>query len=307
MSFEDCVAALVRGGGRTASLAARSSTRPAEASRPAPRPPGVPVALGLVAAGLAVAAAAAAADGDVALANPEARARCAWRRWRPDARLALAPRLPSRRDWVAGVVRAGLPHSPLTTLNSVISVTALAGRLFPDAPPDLILYAPRLLSWASRRPQWQRRRLLVRIWAPARATAAGGLAGQYGFPARSSRRVWVLGWGKMLLALLLGDKLMTGRRPRVPRARPRRAPRRRGRQPGTARAHRRRRARADASSRPPPPSRSGTLPRCRLRPGRRRRADILDPSASSDALVPKTPYKEAPLRADACSNRLYRR
>lgn len=157
----------------------------------------VPVALGLVAAGLAVAAAAAAADGGAGAA-----ARAAWRRWRP-GRLALAPRVPSRRDWVAGVVRAGLPQLPLTTLNSVISVTALAGRLFPDAPPDRM---PTRRGVAASVGLMN----VVGCWfgaAPA-CHGAGGLAGQYRFGARGGASVWVLGWGKMLLALLLGDKLM---------------------------------------------------------------------------------------------------
>ncbi|KAH8044045.1 xanthine uracil vitamin C permease [Aureococcus anophagefferens] len=46
------------------------------------------------------------------------------------ARLARGVAL--RAEWARGVLRAGLPQLPLTTLNSVISVTALSEKLFPD-------------------------------------------------------------------------------------------------------------------------------------------------------------------------------
>ena len=154
----------------------------------------VPVALLLVVAGLALAAVAAAAT-DAFGPAPS---------WRP-GRLAMAPRAPSRRAWVRGVLTAGLPQLPLTTLNSVISVTALCERLFPAGEER------------SGRPRATRRGVaasvgamnLVACWfggAPA-CHGAGGLAGQYRFGARGGASIFVLGWLKVALALVLGDRL----------------------------------------------------------------------------------------------------
>jgi len=153
-----------------------------------------PVALLLVAAGLVLAAAAAAARGGAVAALSET-----WRAWRP-GRLQLRPRAPSNRDWVRGIVRAGLPQLPLTTLNSVISVTALAARLFPEKDPPATRVGVATSVGVMN---------VVACWfggAPA-CHGAGGLAGQYRFGARGGASVWVLGWGKVALALALGDAL----------------------------------------------------------------------------------------------------
>ena len=131
-----------------------------------------PVALFLVGAGLVLAAAAAAARGGVGAA-----ARETWRAWRPGV-VDLAPRAPSPRDWVRGIWRAGLPQLPLTTLNSVISVTALARKLFPDKEPPATRVGVATSVGVMN---------VVGCWfggAPA-CHGAGGLAGQYPPPRRS--------------------------------------------------------------------------------------------------------------------------
>ena len=48
----------------------------------------------------------------------------------------------------AGILRAGLPQLPLTTLNSVISVSQLAGELFPGrgASPAAVSIAVGLMN-----------------------------------------------------------------------------------------------------------------------------------------------------------------
>ncbi|KAH8063901.1 xanthine uracil vitamin C permease [Aureococcus anophagefferens] len=153
----------------------------------------VPVAVLLVAAGLVLAVADAGARGTLGASLDD---------WRP-GRLAVAFRAPTRAEWARGVLRAGLPQLPLTTLNSVISVTALSEKLFPDKRKD---EAPTRKSVATSVGLMN----VFCCWfggAPA-CHGAGGLAGQYKFGARGGASIWVLGWLKMATALVLGDRLL---------------------------------------------------------------------------------------------------
>ena len=153
----------------------------------------VPVAVLLVAAGLVLAVADAGARGTLGASLDD---------WRP-GRLAVAFRAPTRAEWARGVLRAGLPQLPLTTLNSVISVTALSEKLFPDKRKD---EAPTRKSVATSVGVMN----VCCCWfggAPA-CHGAGGLAGQYKFGARGGASIWVLGWLKMAAALVLGDRLL---------------------------------------------------------------------------------------------------
>ncbi|KAH8075408.1 xanthine uracil vitamin C permease [Aureococcus anophagefferens] len=131
----------------------------------------VPVAVLLVAAGLVLAVADAGARGTLGASLDD---------WRP-GRLAL----------------------PLTTLNSVISVTALSEKLFPDKRKD---EAPTRKSVATSVGLMN----VCCCWfggAPA-CHGAGGLAGQYKFGARGGASIWVLGWLKMASALVWGPCLL---------------------------------------------------------------------------------------------------
>lgn len=101
-------------------------------------------------------------------------------------------------DWytVAGMAAGQLP---LTTLNSVIAVSALAADLRPDMPVSVTSLG---FSVAGMN--------LVGCWfgAMPMCHGAGGLAAQWRFGARSGASVIVLGAMKLLLGLLFGDSLM---------------------------------------------------------------------------------------------------
>jgi len=106
---------------------------------------------------------------------------------------------PAWDDFVTSFPRAALPQIPLTTLNSVIAVCALATDLFPDRPvnPRRVAVSVGLMN-------------LVAAWfgGMPMCHGAGGLAGQYRFGARTNGSILFLGGVKMALALLLGAPLM---------------------------------------------------------------------------------------------------
>lgn len=96
---------------------------------------------------------------------------------------------------------AALAQLPLTTLNSVIAVSALAADLLPDVPAPSVTALG--LSVAAMN--------LVGCWFGAMPVChgAGGLAGQHRFGARSGASVIMLGAVKMVLGLLFGgDRLV---------------------------------------------------------------------------------------------------
>lgn len=97
----------------------------------------------------------------------------------------------------AGMAIAQLP---LTALNSVIAVAALAADLFPDLP------APTTTSLGLSVAAMN----LLGCWLGAMPVChgAGGLAAQYRFGARSGASIVLLGAFKVLLGLLFGETLV---------------------------------------------------------------------------------------------------
>lgn len=98
-----------------------------------------------------------------------------------------------------GIVNAGIPQLPLTTLNSVISVCALSRELFPDmsASPSSVATSVGVMN-------------LVGCWVGAMPSChgAGGLAAQYAFGARGGGSIVFLGVCKILLGLIFGSSLV---------------------------------------------------------------------------------------------------
>eukprot|EP00741_Cyanophora_paradoxa_P019116 tig00021126_g18457.t1 len=103
--------------------------------------------------------------------------------------------VPSADDFRVAFFRAAIPQIPLTTLNSVVAVAALASELFPKRPtrPAAVAVAVALMNltggWFGSAPYCH---------------GAGGLAGQYRFGARSNVSILLLGAAKILCFLLFG-------------------------------------------------------------------------------------------------------
>jgi hypothetical protein len=112
-----------------------------------------------------------------------------------------ATQVPSVLAWRDGILSAGLGQLPLTTLNSIIAVSALSADLLPAiATPSPTAIG---LSVASMN--------LIGCWFGAMPAChgSGGLAAQYRFGARSGASVIFLGLVKVVLGLLFGDSLTT--------------------------------------------------------------------------------------------------
>jgi MFS superfamily sulfate permease-like transporter len=102
-------------------------------------------------------------------------------------------------DFRLALTAAALPQVPLTLLNSVVAVCALARDLHPAEAPS-------------------ERRVAVSVGLMNLATGwfggmpmchgAGGLAGQHAFGARTNGSILLLGAAKLLLAVLFGASLM---------------------------------------------------------------------------------------------------
>lgn len=120
-----------------------------------------------------------------------------WSPWRPEVGVPA---------WLGGDLAAGglrvlgmaLGQIPLTTLNSVIAVSALAQDLTPDFAVGVTGFGLSVTAMN-----------LVGCWFGAMPTChgAGGLAAQWRFGARSGASVIVLGLMKLVLGLVLGDSL----------------------------------------------------------------------------------------------------
>ncbi|KZL82849.1 sulfate transporter [Colletotrichum incanum] len=89
---------------------------------------------------------------------------------------------------------------PLTTLNSVIAVSALAADLLPDMPTPSVTAMGISVGLMN----------LVGTWWGAMPVChgAGGLAAQYRFGARSGASVIMLGLFKILLGVIFGNSLI---------------------------------------------------------------------------------------------------
>lgn len=102
--------------------------------------------------------------------------------------------------WTATAVGHALSQLPLTTLNSIVAVSALSRDLLPDRPQPSVTALG--LSVAAMN--------LVGCWFGAMPSChgAGGLAAQHRFGARSGASVIALGVVKIVLGLLFGDSLL---------------------------------------------------------------------------------------------------
>lgn len=109
--------------------------------------------------------------------------------------------LPHGHEWVKGILEAGLGQLPLTTLNSVIAVVALAGDLIQDVPTPNVTSIG--LSVAAMN--------LIGCWFGCLPVChgSGGLAAQYRFGARSGASIIFLGLLKLIMGLAFGDMLTT--------------------------------------------------------------------------------------------------
>lgn len=89
---------------------------------------------------------------------------------------------------------------PLTTLNSVIAVSALAADLLPDVPAPTVTAMGMSVGVMN----------LVGTWFGAMPVChgAGGLAAQYRFGARSGASVIILGLFKIILGVVFGGTLL---------------------------------------------------------------------------------------------------
>jgi len=109
------------------------------------------------------------------------------------------PSLPTWNDLATGVWHGAVPQIPLTTLNSVIAVSALSYDLFPIRPAE-----PRKIAISVG--------LMNLICCPLGGMpmchGAGGLAAQYRFGARTGGSVVALGGIMMVLAFLFGGSLL---------------------------------------------------------------------------------------------------
>lgn len=107
--------------------------------------------------------------------------------------------MPNATEWKTGILRAGLPQLPLTTLNSIISVTHLSNEWFPDRymRPGSIATSVGLMN-------------LVGCWFGAFPSChgAGGLAAQVRFGARWGTAPVLLGLFKVVISLLFGSSLV---------------------------------------------------------------------------------------------------
>ncbi|TLD31094.1 hypothetical protein PspLS_02624 [Pyricularia sp. CBS 133598] len=119
-------------------------------------------------------------------------------------------RLPGVAPWIPllvmpawtspAAISMAVAQLPLTTLNSVIAVSALSADLLPNLPTPTVTEMG--LSVASMN--------LIGCWFGAMPVChgAGGLAAQHRFGARSGASIIILGIFKILLGLLLGETLL---------------------------------------------------------------------------------------------------
>ncbi len=141
-------------------------------------------AIGLLAVGLGVAA----WSQPSLLSAPH----IAW--WRPHLMMFDLPS-------IAGIWRGGLPQVPLTLLNSVLAVSALAAQLYPRqawrVTPTRMAVSVGVINL-----------LVCPLGGMPLCHGSGGLAGQHKIGARSGVSVTLLGSVKLVLGLLFGGMAM---------------------------------------------------------------------------------------------------
>jgi len=118
-------------------------------------------------------------------------------------------------DWKTGLLEGAIPQIPLTTLNSVISVCALAQSLFPKSDNNREgngrVHDNKHIP--SRREVSISVGLINLLFCPfgsmPNCHGAGGLAAQYRLGARHGASVLFLGIAKILLAIFFGASALT--------------------------------------------------------------------------------------------------
>lgn len=117
--------------------------------------------------------------------------------------------VPNGQEWRVGILDAGLGQLPLTTLNSVIAVVALATDLLPEVPSPTVTGIGLSVSAMN----------LIGCWFGCMPTChgSGGLAAQHRFGARSGASIIFLGLVKLIIGLVFGNSL-TGLLDRFPTA-----------------------------------------------------------------------------------------
>jgi len=105
----------------------------------------------------------------------------------------------SWEDWLIGLWQGAIPQLPLTTLNSVVSVCALANSLYPmnTLTRRDVAFSVGVMNLC-----------LCPFGAMPNCHGAGGLAGQHRFGARHGASVVFLGVNKMILALVFGSSAL---------------------------------------------------------------------------------------------------
>lgn len=108
--------------------------------------------------------------------------------------------VPQPHEWRVGALDAGTGQIPLTTLNSIVAVTHLAGDLLPSVRKPSITSIG--LSVAGMN--------LLGCWFGAMPVChgSGGLAAQYRFGARSGSSVVFLGLLKLVIGIFFGESLV---------------------------------------------------------------------------------------------------
>ncbi|KAI1331800.1 hypothetical protein F5Y16DRAFT_359274 [Xylariaceae sp. FL0255] len=103
-------------------------------------------------------------------------------------------------NWSADAVGMGVAQLPLTTLNSVIAVSALAADLLPHLPTPSVTAVGISVAMMNLSGCW--------FGAMPVCHGSGGLAAQYRFGARSGASIIVLGLFKVVLGLAFGQSLI---------------------------------------------------------------------------------------------------
>ncbi|KAI0443722.1 hypothetical protein F4803DRAFT_561393 [Xylaria telfairii] len=103
-------------------------------------------------------------------------------------------------NWSADAVGMGVAQLPLTTLNSVIAVSALASDLLPNLPSPSVTAVGISVAVMNLSGCW--------FGAMPVCHGSGGLAAQYRFGARSGASVMALGLFKVVLGIFFGESLL---------------------------------------------------------------------------------------------------
>ncbi|KAI1154630.1 hypothetical protein F4825DRAFT_411203 [Nemania diffusa] len=102
--------------------------------------------------------------------------------------------------WSPDAIGMGIAQLPLTTLNSVIAVSALASDLLPNLPSPSVTAVGISVAAMNLSGCW--------FGAMPVCHGSGGLAAQYRFGARSGASVMLLGLLKVVLGVAFGESLL---------------------------------------------------------------------------------------------------